>query len=70
MGSCFSDMKGAKQAVGGVNAQTGTTNNNNDAVDFFYTAQGFQPLFTQVEVLTISNSSSSLSLLYQYFKFD
>ena len=64
MGSCFSDMKGAKQAVGGVNAQTGTTNNNNDAVDFFYTAQGFQPLFTQVEVSPISNYSSSLSLFW------
>jgi hypothetical protein len=50
MGGCFSDMKGAKQAVGGVVPQTAPNNNNNDAVDFFYTAQGFQPLFTQVEV--------------------
>jgi hypothetical protein len=48
MGGCFSDIQGAKEAVGGVNQKA--TNNNNDAVDFFYTSQGFQPLFTQVEV--------------------
>ncbi|KAK2365103.1 protein BONZAI [Trifolium repens] len=48
MGGCFSDMKGAKEAVGGVNQKA--TNNNNDAVDFFYKSQGFQPLFTQVEL--------------------
>ncbi|CAJ2631557.1 unnamed protein product [Trifolium pratense] len=48
MGGCFSDMKGAKEAIGGVNQKA--TNNNNDAVDFFYTSQGFQPLFTQVEL--------------------
>ncbi|PNX62282.1 hypothetical protein L195_g061077, partial [Trifolium pratense] len=46
MGGCYSDMK-AKEAVGGVNQKA--TNNNNDAVDFFYTSQGFQPLFTQLE---------------------
>ncbi|KHN43245.1 Protein BONZAI 3 [Glycine soja] len=57
MGTCFSDIKGGKQAVGGKsNEATGTgatTNNNggqNDAVDFFYKTQGFQQLFTQVEL--------------------
>ncbi|AES82568.1 putative C2 domain, von Willebrand factor, type A, copine, protein BONZAI [Medicago truncatula] len=73
MGSCFSDLKGAKQAVGGVNAQTGTTNNNNDAVDFFYTAQGFQPLFTHVELslsacnlldLDIASKSDPMVVVY------
>ncbi|KAK2365105.1 protein BONZAI [Trifolium repens] len=48
MGGCFSDIQGAKEAVGGVNQKA--TNNNNDAVDFFYKSQGFQPLFTQVEL--------------------
>ncbi|XP_045796526.1 protein BONZAI 3-like isoform X2 [Trifolium pratense] len=48
MGGCFSDLQGAKEAVGGINQKA--TNNNNDAVDFFYTSQGFQPLFTQVEL--------------------
>jgi hypothetical protein len=55
MGGCFSDMKGAKEAVGGVNQKA--TNNNNDAVDFFYKSQGFQPLFTQVEVHTYIRST-------------
>ncbi|KAI5424220.1 protein BONZAI 3 isoform X1 [Lathyrus oleraceus] len=55
MGGCFSDVKGAKEAVGGVNQKA--TNNNNDAVDFFYTSQGFQPLFTRVE---LSFSASDL----------
>jgi len=54
MGGCFSDMKGAKQAVGGIAPGT----NTNDAVDFFYTAQGFQPLFTNFEVCMIYNPSS------------
>ncbi|KAK2365108.1 Protein BONZAI 3 [Trifolium repens] len=73
MGGCFSDMKGAKQAVGGVLPQTAPNNNNNDAVDFFYTAQGFQPLFTQVELslsacnlldLDITSKSDPMAVLY------
>ncbi|CAJ2631556.1 unnamed protein product [Trifolium pratense] len=59
MGGCYSDMK-AKEAVGGVNQKA--TNNNNDAVDFFYTSQGFQPLFTQVEIVTKQNRSLNLKL--------
>lgn len=58
MGTCFSDMKGGKQAVGGnINAGTATNNNGgqNDAVDLFYKTQGFQQLFTQVEVLFFLN---------------
>ncbi|KAG5044339.1 hypothetical protein JHK87_008254 [Glycine soja] len=59
MGTCFSDMKGGKQAVGGnINAGTATNNNGgqNDAVDLFYKTQGFQQLFTQVELsLSASN---------------
>jgi hypothetical protein len=63
MGGCFSDMKGAKEAVGGVNQKA--TNNNNDAVDFFYKAQGFQPLFTQVEVYPSSFSQKFLTFQLQ-----
>ncbi|TKY61444.1 BONZAI 3 [Spatholobus suberectus] len=61
MGGCFSDLKGGKEAVGGLHeAATGTGRNNNgahnDAVDFFYKTQGFQQMFTQVELsLSASN---------------
>ncbi|XP_061348498.1 protein BONZAI 3-like [Gastrolobium bilobum] len=55
MGGCFSDLEGGKQAVGGFH-QSNTNAAHNDAVDMFYTAQGFQPLFTQVELsLSASN---------------
>ncbi|XP_057439433.1 protein BONZAI 3 [Lotus japonicus] len=66
MGACLSDLKGGKQAVGGggvgfpqtVTVPGTSTGNNggggaNDAVDLFYTAQGFQAMFTRVE-LTLS----------------
>ncbi|KAK7337838.1 hypothetical protein VNO77_18425 [Canavalia gladiata] len=52
MGGCCSDLKGGKEAVGGLH-QAAIGNNNgahNDAVDFFYTSQGFTPMFTQVEL--------------------
>ncbi|GAU11572.1 hypothetical protein TSUD_345630 [Trifolium subterraneum] len=72
MGGCYSDMK-AKEAVGGVNQKA--TNNNNDAVDFFYTSQGFQPLFTQVELsfsaynlLDLDVASKSDPMLVVYAK--
>ncbi|XP_058740581.1 protein BONZAI 3-like [Vicia villosa] len=70
MGACFSDMKGAKQAVG---AQQSSTSNDNDAVDFFYTAQGFQPLFTQLQLslsacnlldLDIASKSDPMVVVY------
>ncbi|GAU11574.1 hypothetical protein TSUD_345650 [Trifolium subterraneum] len=73
MGGCFSDMKGAKAAVGGGVLPQTAPNNNNDAVDFFYTAQGFQPLFTQVELslsacklldLDITSKSDPMAVLY------
>ncbi|XP_058740583.1 protein BONZAI 3-like isoform X2 [Vicia villosa] len=55
MGGCCSDIRGGKQAVGAQQAST-SNNNDNDAVDFFYTAQGFQPLFTQLQLsLSASN---------------
>ncbi|TKY45386.1 BONZAI 3 [Spatholobus suberectus] len=55
MGGCFSDLKGGKEAVGGLHeAATGTGRNNdgthNDAVDLFYKTQGFPPKFNQVDV--------------------
>ncbi|KAJ7973406.1 Protein BONZAI [Quillaja saponaria] len=55
MGGCFSDVRGGKQAVGGVQQgpNIAVTNNNgghNDAVDFFYRSRGQVPMFTQVEL--------------------
>ncbi|OMO90930.1 C2 calcium-dependent membrane targeting [Corchorus capsularis] len=60
MGICFSgDLKGGKQAVGGV--QGGPTANNNaghnDAVDHFFRVRGQYPLSTQIE---LSLSASKL----------
>lgn len=66
MGGCFSDVKGAKEAVGGVNQKA--TNNNNDAVDFFYTSQGFQPLFTRIEVRSF-NFPQSISVYNLFMEF-
>ncbi|CAL5194681.1 unnamed protein product [Lathyrus oleraceus] len=73
MGACFSDMKGAKEAVGAQQASTSNCNDN-DAVDFFYTAQGFQPLFTQVQLslsacnlldLDIASKSDPMVVVYE-----
>lgn len=55
MGGCFSDVKGGKEAVGMGMGMEGFHQGNgngghNDAVHHFYTAQGFQPMFTQVQV--------------------
>ncbi|KAK7258765.1 hypothetical protein RIF29_24350 [Crotalaria pallida] len=58
MGGCFSDLKGGKEAVGMVNNNGGGGGGggHNDAVHHFYTAQGFQQMFTQVELsLSASN---------------
>ncbi|XP_027931663.1 protein BONZAI 3-like isoform X1 [Vigna unguiculata] len=56
MGGCFSDMKGGKQAVGGIREAATGVEPQNDAVDFFYKTQGFQQLFTRVELsLSASN---------------
>ncbi|KEH36017.1 hypothetical protein MTR_3g110052 [Medicago truncatula] len=46
MRACFSNMKEAKQVVV---AQVATSNTNG-IVDLLHTAQGFQPLFIQVDV--------------------
>ncbi|KAK8546473.1 hypothetical protein V6N13_067692 [Hibiscus sabdariffa] len=60
MGGCFSgDVKGGKQAVGGVDGRP-TVNNNaghNDAIDHYFRIRGQFPLFTQVE---LSMSASNL----------
>ncbi|KAK8651061.1 hypothetical protein V6N13_140677 [Hibiscus sabdariffa] len=60
MGGCFSgDVRGGKQAVGGVDGRP-TVNNNaghNDAIDHYFRIRGQFPLFTQVE---LSMSASNL----------
>ncbi|KAG2260096.1 hypothetical protein Bca52824_079390 [Brassica carinata] len=60
MGNCLSgDVAGGKQAIGGVQQRpTSTTTNNaahNDAVDFFFRSKGQYPLFSQIEVYSLSN---------------
>ncbi|KAF7805157.1 protein BONZAI 3 [Senna tora] len=58
MGSCASDLKGGKQAVGGISHGQGPTaapfhtnhGGHNDAVDLFYKSHGLHPLSTQVEL--------------------
>ncbi|KAK4273514.1 hypothetical protein QN277_021897 [Acacia crassicarpa] len=66
MGSCVSDLKGGKQAVGGVrhSPALGPTPlpAHNDAVDFFYRSQGFQPMFTQLELSLSANDLRDLDI--------
>lgn len=57
MGGCFSDVRGGKQAIGGVTQERAINNNDNynkggqnDAVDFFYKSRGLLPLYTTLEV--------------------
>lgn len=54
MGQCFSDVKGGKQAVGGVaGVATGgaaAASGPNDAVEHFFRAKGEHNLCTQLEV--------------------
>ncbi|RVW84684.1 Transposon Tf2-2 polyprotein [Vitis vinifera] len=63
MGGCFSDVRGGKQAVGvgltGPSLPPMPTSDAalNDAVDDFFRARGIQPLFTQLEVLSLSSSN-------------
>lgn len=62
MGGCFSDVKGAQEAVGGAQARGGSMNNAggntyNDAVDYFMRSRGLLALSTQVE---LSLSASKL----------
>lgn len=79
MGNCFSDVEGGKQAVGGLQrgpmAASGGADvaTHNDAVDYFYQVQGFQPLFTQVELslsaeklldLDIVSKSDPIAVVY------
>lgn len=52
MGNCLSDVKGGKQAVGGVgDGGAAAASGLNDAVDYFYRVKGEHALFTQIEVL-------------------
>lgn len=80
MGNCFSDVEGGKQAVGGVQggpmAVGGGADGgagHNEAVDHFYRVQGFQPLFTQIELslcatklldLDITSKSDPMAVVY------
>lgn len=78
MGGCFSDVKGGKAAVGG--AQRGPMpmaeegGGHNEAVDHFYKVQGFQPLFTLVELslcasklldLDVMSKSDPMAVVYK-----
>ena len=78
MGGCLSssDLRGGQQAVGGVRQGSYSYDGgHNDAVDLFYRTQGFQPLFTQVEVfdfssvlITVMNSFiAAICVLLQFF---
>ncbi|KMT13538.1 hypothetical protein BVRB_4g083170 isoform A [Beta vulgaris subsp. vulgaris] len=82
MGGCFSDVNGGKAAVGG--AQRGAMAPlegggydvdfaQNEAVDHFYKVQGFQPLFTHIELslsasklldLDITSKSDPMAVVY------
>ncbi|OIV95133.1 hypothetical protein TanjilG_21523 [Lupinus angustifolius] len=59
MGGCFSDLRGGKEGVGIRMIDNGDDNGgdgHNDAVRHFYTAQGFQQMFTQLQLsLSASN---------------
>lgn len=61
MGNCLSDVKGGKQAVGGVGhhhhmdpAAAGGGGGPNDAVDLFYRTKGLHALYTLIEVFLTS----------------
>lgn len=57
MGNCLTgDVAGGKQAIGGVQQRPTSTNNagQNDAVDFFFRSRGQYPLFSQIEVSSLS----------------
>ncbi|XWS64848.1 hypothetical protein CRYUN_Cryun05aG0039500 [Craigia yunnanensis] len=76
MGVCFSgDVKGGKQAIGGVQCRPNMNNNtgHNDAVDYFFRYRGQCPLFTQIELsisasnlrdLDITSKSDPMAILY------
>lgn len=83
MGNCLSDVQGGKQAIGGVHrgpmvAMAAEEDNregggNNEAVDYFYRVQGYQALFTQVELslsaanlldLDIVSKSDPMAVVY------
>ncbi|KAK0599095.1 hypothetical protein LWI29_002329 [Acer saccharum] len=72
MGMCLSgDVRGGKQAVGVVQGRPTEAHNNNnagggdghnDAIDFFFRSRGDHALFTQIEIVTKQNRTSTLNL--------
>ncbi|XP_039028744.1 protein BONZAI 3-like [Hibiscus syriacus] len=76
MGGCVSgDLKGGKQAVGGVDCRSIVNNNagHNDAIDHYFRIRGQCPLFTQVELsmsasnlrdLDITSKSDTMAVVY------
>ncbi|KAK0601817.1 hypothetical protein LWI29_027694 [Acer saccharum] len=69
MGICLSgDIRGGKQAVGGAQGRPTESHNNagggghNDAVDFFFRSRGLHAPFTQIEIVTKQNRTSTLNL--------
>ncbi|CAO2832692.1 unnamed protein product [Amaranthus hypochondriacus] len=71
MGGCFSDLKAGQAAVGGPLPMHDA--GHNDAVDHFYRKQGYQPLFTQIELslsasglldLDIMSKSDPMAVVY------
>ncbi|KAK9735374.1 hypothetical protein RND81_04G202400 [Saponaria officinalis] len=80
MGMCFSveeregqEAVGGAQRVGPMSAMAADHGGLNDAVDYFYRGQGFQPLFTQIELslsatnlldLDIVSKSDPMAVVY------
>ncbi|KAI9186434.1 hypothetical protein LWI28_017246 [Acer negundo] len=63
MGMCFSgDVREGKQAVGEAHNNSNDGGGHNDAVDFFFRSRGDHALFTQIEIVTKQNRTSTLNL--------
>ncbi|KAA3487449.1 protein BONZAI 3-like [Gossypium australe] len=66
MGGCVSgDLKGGKQAIGGVHGRP-TMNNDagyNDAIDHFFRGRGQSPLFTQIELSLSASNLRNLDII-------
>ncbi|XP_048135818.1 protein BONZAI 3-like [Rhodamnia argentea] len=70
MGSCFSDVRGGQQAVGGtrqgpIGGGGGGGNNggHNDAVDHFFRARGQPALFSQIELSLSASKLRDLDIM-------
>ncbi|KAG8472877.1 hypothetical protein CXB51_034853 [Gossypium anomalum] len=66
MGGCVSgDLKGGKQAIGGVHGRP-TMNNDagyNEAIDHFFRVRGQSPLFTQIELSLSASNLRNLDII-------